>query len=210
MGIFKSLKGISLIEVLVSTSLFLVFAAVFFFNFPTLNSTTTFNARINDISSGLRLMQASGSSRGGQFNNKPIGGDGIYIINSPSTNSMTFFYDVEASVNSVGVGISNKIYDTNDVMITGGVYSFKDGMFLNKIRLMLNGAWSDMPTGDRLSIVYARPNTDANIAISTNSGVFYDAVCMEFLYKPLANNLNKKSVTVAKFGQINSYDAVCN
>lgn len=201
------MRGITLIEVLITTSLFVAFTVIFFFNFPILDKTASFNSRIVDISSSFRLLQFSGSNRGGEIGGKKLAGDGFNIINAQSTNYLTYFFDVQSTTNSLGIPIGNKIYDTNDVQ--DKIYNFKDFLYINKIRLLSGNTWIDMPNGQTLSVVYDRPSTNANIYV-VGAPQVYDAVCIEFRYTTLADTINKKSIIVEKFGQINSYNAKCN
>ncbi len=156
----KNIRGFSLLEVLISISIFGIIMAVSFLKYPRMNAEIDFQKNISEIVSMYRSAQVFGSSRGGEAR-----GDGVYI----EANHLKEFTDTiyTSLPKENGLHTSNRYYNTFTGSGSPADVVFKDTYLSGKIEISdicIKNESTKECGKDRLSVVFIRPNQDAHIS----------------------------------------------
>jgi len=187
------LKAFTLIELMISVSIFVIMTTLLLANYPnSLVRTNLFNLSNNTVLL-LREAQVKGSSISTQ--NDTITGYGIYFKNPDKI----IYYSDAGSVNAKG----DRIYSTS---------SFPPDITISTVNISAGYSISRLCTTDpcdnltELTINFTRPVMNAEISPG-NVVSSSDNACIEF--KTSKNASMIRSIQVSKFGRITSSGKAC-
>jgi prepilin-type N-terminal cleavage/methylation domain-containing protein len=206
---FKNIKiknrGFSLMEMLVTVTIFTIMMGLTFFNYPKLAQSLSFSNSAQEITGSLKTAQVNGSSRGGDYT-----GDGVYYEKGKSY--YTEFKDATTTIDSFGTKRGDNLFsilttpsDSEKKVEIGNVIIIGDICVKNSVDS------SKVCGKNKLSITFSRPAVVANITDhSQTSSVnnFYDKGYIE-LYKAGYAGFDRKCVIVYKYGDIDLKNTPC-
>lgn len=187
-----SLRGFSLIELLVVVGIFAMISSVILANHNRFNSSVLLGSLAYNIALSIREAQVYGLSVK-QFSSQFQVGYGVrFTTGAPS---YSLFADVSQNGNP-----PNKKYDVTDSIVD--TYSVGQGHVIQKFcgetssQVQQCSDGSTAVTIDHLDIVFFRPEPDANIS-SSEPGYYSRAIIIV-----ASPNLNTRTITIASTGQI--------
>ena len=204
----KLSSGFTLIEVVVTMSIFTIMTTVMYANYPKLNRVIALQSAASEVAVIIRNAQVFGSSRGGT-----AVGDGVYFDTSFTGGETVVkeFLDNSLSSNTLNdFGVAD-----SDLKYTPGPPNPDTDVKLNKIpgNIIISGMYYLDGTGGKtltnaLSIVYVRPNSEAHIFV-VGDNVAKTAAYIELHSEDLGTT-GYRCVTVLRIGQINTSIGKCN
>ncbi len=202
--------GFTLVELLVSISIFIFMTALLVANYGSFNNSVLLTNLAYDIALSIRTAQTYGLSVQGQNNNfqNPYGVAFCAIsICSDSTVSFTNKQVILFSDSSASKGA----YNTGDALVPPN-YAIKNGAFIGDICLYGN-AWQCGQS--RVDITFLRPNPDALICLQGSGGAPFNcsgslqalSVVKIIVQAP---DGNQRSIIVRKTGEISVVNGGAN
>ncbi len=211
----SNLRAFTLLEVLISISIFGIIMAVSFLKYPRMNAEIDYQKSVSELVSMYRTAQVFGASRGGSAR-----GDGVYIESQRIKEFTDSIYNSLPKEN--GLYVSNRYYNT---LVSGGSPAdtiFKDTYLGGKIRISnmcVKKTSSKTCNIPRLSVVFVRPSQQAHISdIDTDTSPIsdfkkeFDVAYIEITTSALesAGNVNVRCVRIYKLGQITIDQKLCS
>ncbi len=190
----KSVKGFTLIELMVCIGVMMIMTTLLFSSYPDSMVRIGLANTSHKISILVREAQVRGSSvdsRSGMNNLNVVSGYGVYV-NSLATTSLILFADFAGTTQQVNhIYVGNGLYDQNPVDEKDSTLNLLQSFYIsnicvkNSVDLYCNsGHVNPLPTVnttthiDNLTISFIRPNPRPNIYIN-NVISSYDEACIE-------------------------------
>ena len=214
--LFRDVKqrGFTLIELLVSISVMLVILGISTSQAP----QALVKAAISDDASNVELLFREAQIKGSSINSlsNVYGGAGMHFDRASATQAILFKDKIIPSpFRTIGVG--NGVYNkTSDELLQNFLLRGRDR--IGKLCVATSSSLfycnetgiSDIPTINTLTVSFTRPKQTAHVYINNQTGIEYQAACVE-LHGPQAPNKGYvRSIQVYRSGMITKNFAACN
>jgi prepilin-type N-terminal cleavage/methylation domain-containing protein len=205
-----SLRGFTLVEVLISLAIMGMMMTILLANYP----ETAVRLTLANISHRISLLAREAQVRGSAIDssNSSIGGYGIYAVLASPRRVILFGDTVDANVpKPFGVLVGNGLYETSPVDEAKSLTNLPNGYTIARLCVGNSFPFScNDPTVLTLTVSFTRPNPQPNIYINGSSATSYSAGCIE-LHSPRAPNSGHiRSVQVFTSGMIRSQLGKCD
>lgn len=202
----KNKSGFTLVELLVTTSIFVIMTALMVAKFGNLNQGVLLTNLAYDVALTIRTAQTYGVSVQGTALLQQIGvtpsnifsyAYGVNLVKGDT--QMTLFVDSYNVNQSTGEG--NHIFDSANNLEGGIIYYIKRGAKIAGFCKLENCSFDPNATSpSRVDITFLRPNPDAVICVDGDCSANYVRIFVQ------ATDRTTRSVTVRQTGQISVDD----
>ncbi len=202
-------KGFTLLEMLVSISIFMIITALVIVKYQSFNGGIVLTNTAYEVALAIRQAQNYGINvHDLQSGNQDVFnvGYGIHFSNA-ALNSFILFGDIYDSVDGQGNPINNGIYLANDTQISQLI--LRRGITIKKFCGVLGTTASCNTTGaiTNLDITFNRPNPDALLTTtSTNGGSPSTNYSYAIIRLVAPDGVTIRDIKVAPTGQISIPD----
>lgn len=196
-------RGFSLLELLVSTAIFVILSSIIVANYPEAAKRLTLTSVTQNVSLLLREAQVRGSAIDSA--NSTLGGYGIYAELANPDRIILFGDTVDLLMpRPYGISIGNGLFENGSpINETNTIVSFPEGFEISKI-CSGNGFPftcndNNTPAIDSLTISFTRPNPGPAININNVTGNTFLGACIELVSQnaPAAGHVRNVQVFVS-------------
>ncbi len=219
--LFKSMKGFTLMELLISVVIMVMMTGILLGKYPEATMKITLANANNALSLLIHEAQQRGSSV--DSSNTTLGGYGVFLNRATGTEAVLFGDKVDSTIPVVqGLPIGNGIYDMTPIDERKSVkkvppqYSYKKLCIASSTASLVLAPYgflcneSHVPEITSLTVSFSRPNQTAHIYINSSTSTDYSSACIE-LYSPKTPQVGHiRSLKVYHSGMVTSARTPCN
>lgn len=209
----RSIRGFTLIELVISLSIMMVMTGLLLFNYPESAVRVTL---INSVQSTVLLIREA-QVRGSAIDsvNSSFGGYGVFLkIEDSNTNStVKLFGDSvsnSGSSNSSGLPIGNGLYEISPIDETNSTLSLPIGFRITKFCVGLTPSTCYSDTDSSLTISFTRPSPRPDIYLNGLKTTNYGRACIELQSKDPTFIGHIRSIEVYNSGMISTTLSACS
>lgn len=209
----SSVRGFSLVELMISIAIFGLLTTVIVANYP----ETEMRVKLAEINQNISLAYREAQIRGSAIDsqNSAVGGYGVHVEASAMNRVILFNDFIDGAVPSPnGIPIGDGIYqntaptdETNTILMIPNKFS------ISKLCVMGNGSYScgasSVPAISSLTVAFIRPNPMPVVYINNSRSTSYSGACVELqsIGAPKAGHI--RSIQIFNSGMIKNAIGPC-
>ncbi len=220
-GFCKSVRGFTLIELMVSLTIVLTVTGLLLENYPESTIRLTLLNNTHAFALLVREAQVRGSAIDSGYNTT-AGGYGVYINLATSSQALLYSDSVNGVnlVNSAGLSVGDGVYDESvSPDIIKNTLLFKKGFEFKKICVASSTAvtpygflcnTSNSPPINNLNISFSRPSQNAHIYINNSTSTDFASACVQIYSIKSPNVGHVRSILIYHSGMVTTVMTPCD
>ncbi len=220
----KSIRGFTLIELMVSLTIVLTVTGLLLQNYPESSIRLTLLNNTHAFALLVREAQVRGSAVDSGYNTS-VGGYGVFINLATSSQAILFSDSTNGNsiLNSAGLSVGDGVYDTaNSPDIIKNTLSFNTGYEFKKICVASSTASiSSAPYGflcnststppiSTLTVSFSRPSQNAHIYINNSTTTDFASACVQIYSSKSPGDGHVRSILVYHSGMVTTVTTPCD